>query len=310
MSPRAMIWPLALIFATTAADARSTDPLEKWWNGLDAASTTAPARGVVMLRAPVRDKVHFTGGRFIMGSTPPDLEEALDLCRREIEAQLCEKYVAALLFETVAHMVTLSPFAIDRTEVSVGAYDKCVQSGACLRAQFPLGDVHFDHPNFPVTFVSWENARVYCAFVGGRLPTEAEWEFAARGENRRIFPWGNVYNPHLANHGALFGSQTTDATDGYELLAPVDAFFDGATPEGVLQMAGNVSEWVFDFFASDLSGFGYAGNPVTNPKGPPTGLAHLVRGGSYAQGATFLRAASRSQEWSFAPDVGFRCAYD
>jgi formylglycine-generating enzyme required for sulfatase activity len=321
---------IAAITTTTATDATASDPLQKWWNGLDAPSHNAEARGIVALRSPVHDRVRLPGGRFLMGSTPREIEEALNLTRREIlqpcpdpmpdpMPPLCERIVRLFLSETVAHIVELRPFAIDRTEVSVGAYDKCVENGACLRAQFPMGDPHFDRPNLPVTFVNWDNAKAYCAFIGGRLPTEAEWEFAARGENHRIFPWGNVYNPHLANHGALYAAQTTDATDGYEFVAPVDAFLDGATPEGVLQMAGNVSEWVFDFYALDMTAAalghpeapqGYDGAAQNNPTGPKTGIVHVVRGGSYEHGAAFVRAAGRGVEWTVAPDVGFRCAYD
>jgi formylglycine-generating enzyme required for sulfatase activity len=299
-----------LFIAATTSDANAHDPLEKCWVGLDAASSSAEARGVLLLRSPVESSVRLPGGTFIMGSSPAELDEALDLCRREIEGieRVCEKLVTQLLYETAAHQVTLRSFAIDRTEVSVGAYEKCVAKGACPAAQYPKGDPHFDRPNLPVTFVSWDDAHAYCAFVGGRLPTEAEWEFTARGETGRIFPWGNLYNSHLANHGGLV--EATDSTDGYELLAPVDAFRDGATAEGVLQMAGNVSEWVADFFSPDITRFGYGSGAVVNPTGPPTGAIHVARGGSYARGAVFLRAAARIPEWSAASDLGFRCAYD
>jgi formylglycine-generating enzyme len=326
---RSALLPLLFISAVSS-DARATDPLEKWWVGLDAPSGNAEARGIVALRSPVDDRVRLPGGRFVMGSTPREIEEALSLVRREIlqpcpdpmpnpMPPLCEGILRVFFSETPAHIVDLRPFAIDRTEVSVAAYDKCVANGACLRAQFQIGDPHFDRPNLPVTFVSWDSAKAYCAFIGGRLPTEAEWELAARGVNRRIFPWGNVYNPHLSNHGALYAAQTTDATDGYEFVAPVDAFLDGATPDGVLQMAGNVSEWVFDFYALDVPAAalghdeipqGYDGAAQDNPTGPKTGIVHVVRGGSYEHGAAFVRAASRTAEWTVAPDVGFRCAYD
>jgi formylglycine-generating enzyme required for sulfatase activity len=313
--------PLLVVLATTS-DARATDPLEKWWNGLDAQSTSPEARGVILLRAPVESRIRLPGGTFVMGASPAELREALDLCRREVEgvSLICEpgdedtpqgKIVTELLFETVAHQVTLGPFAIDRTEVSVGAYDKCVANGACTRARFTIGDPHFDRPNLPVTSVTWEDAHAYCAFVGGRLPTEAEWEFTARGQTGRIFPWGNIYNPHLANHGTgLSNARDPDATDGYELVAPVDAFRDGATPEGVLQMAGNVTEWVADFFPMDMTRFGYAAGAVVNPTGPTNGVLHVARGGSYAISAVGLRTTARILEWSYAPDVGFRCAYD
>jgi formylglycine-generating enzyme len=308
---RSALASLLLVLAASS-DAKAYDPLEKWWVGLDAASSSPDARGVLLLRTPVESRVRLPGGTFVMGSSPADLDEALDLCRREVEGvqRVCEKVVTALLYETAAHQVTLHPFAIDRTEVSVGAYEKCVAKGACLRAQYPKGDPHFDRPDFPVTFVSWDDAHAYCAFVGGRLPTEAEWEFTARGETGRIFPWGNVYNSHLANRGMGILNRDTDASDGFELLAPVDAFRDGATPEGVLQMAGNVTEWVADFFSPDITSFGYAPGAVVNPTGPATGVIHVARGGSYAWGVVFLRTTARQPEWTFASDVGFRCAYD
>jgi formylglycine-generating enzyme required for sulfatase activity len=310
---RALLLAPLLVVLATSSDARATDPLEKWWSGLDATSTVADAHGVLLLRAPIESRVRLPGGTFVMGSSPAELDAALDLCRREIEGVrfICEKLVTPLLWETAAHQVTLGPFAIDRTEVSVAAYEKCVAASACSRARFPIGDPHFDRPNLPVTFVSWDDAHAYCAFAGGRLPTEAEWEFTARGEKGRIFPWGNVFNSHLANRGAgILNARDTDASDGYEFLAPVDAFRDGATPEGVLQMAGNVSEWVADFFVSDITSFGYASAAVVNPTGPATGALHVARGGSYELGAVSLRTTARIPEWNVASDLGFRCAYD
>src|ERR1700759_5060883 len=95
------------------------------------------------------------------------------------------------------------------------------------------GAQRFNRPNFPVTFVTFDDAQRYCAFQGGRLPTEAEFERAARGVARRAFPWGQSYHSKLSNHGRL-GVDATDSSDGFAELSPVGSFPDGATPEGVL----------------------------------------------------------------------------
>jgi len=204
--------------------------------------------------------------------------------------------------------VMLDPYDIDLTEVTVEKYMGCVAAGACSPPSFAPGDSRYDVPEFPVTHVTWQDASNYCMWVGGRLPTEAEWEFAARGPNNHTFPWGDIYNPRLANHGA-FGDDPTDGRDGFVGLAPVGSFPDGATPSGLLDMAGNAAEWVADWYDRDEQLFGYRRGAQTNPKGPPFGpMGHVIRGGSYRDGAHRLRTAAR-RGWPFArSDVGFRCA--
>ena len=297
--------------------------------GLDAASERAPARGIQALRPPRTGRVRIAGGTFEMGSTAREMFSALRLCesptsspfstRQAVYAPLCDdtEVKNELRFEGQTHEVTLATFDLDRTEVRVADYARCVAAGRCAPPGFVPGDPRFDRPDFPVTLVRWEDAASYCAWAAGRLPTEAEWEFAARGAERRIFPWGDDYNPHLANHGAggtpiPLDFDETDGSDGFVYLAPVGSFPDGATPLGVLDMAGNVAEWVSDFWGdSDENGYGYSSLPAVDPRGPITGVYHVTRGGSYESAAAWLRTAARSGHiLPRTATVGFRCAAD
>jgi formylglycine-generating enzyme required for sulfatase activity len=258
------------------------------------------------------------GGSFVMGSTPADLERVMEQCRREVPFGLCEAIVREFQSQQPAHDVALSAYAIDQREVRVDEYARCVSAGACNPPSFSPGDARFDRPYFPVTHVRWEDARSYCAWAGGRLPTEAEWEFSARGTTSREYPWGEVYNPHLCNHGTLEPDVVdhlplvtgTDDSDGFSGLAPVGSFPDGATPRRVVDLAGNVAEWVADFYEVDHeTGFGYPLGSQNNPTGPTSGVEHVIRGGSYAHGAAWMRSAWRgTTELVDSPHVGIRCA--
>jgi len=287
---------------------------------------------VGVLRMAPAGRALIPGGTFTMGATPIEMLAGVALCEHEPLGPVKVPFEAPnglvhrlsahcdpLRFETegIAHSVTISTFKMDRTEVTVADYMRCVAASACAPPAFLPGDARFAQPRFPIVDVAWTDARDYCAFAHGRLPTEAEWEYAARGVEGRTFPWGNVWNPHLANHGSI-ALDPTDATDGFVWLAPVGSFPDGKTPFGLLDMAGNAGEWVADSIdldversARELLAKAYGSAPVTNPRGT-TGTMRMIRGGSYLQGADAQRATARSitYESRKLPGVGFRCAED
>jgi len=193
--------------------------------------------------------------------------------------------------------VYVSAFRIDRCEVSRDRYDVCVAAGKCAasRTKGPA--------NHPVTGVTWTDAANFCRFSGGRLPTEAEWEKAARGDDQRRFPWGNASAVGKANCGRGCGVQAQGPR-------PCGAFPAGASAFGAMDMGGNVSEWVADWYGEGYFRTCCGSGKTRDPKGPVTGIYRSVRGGEYTQEYTVLRAANRY--WG-APDGyherrGFRCA--
>lgn len=248
------------------------------------------------------------GGWFVQGSDAGDLRHALVLCLFRGEAVLpggCSE--DDFTDERPQRRVWVSSFGIDRTEVSNARWRRCMRDGACPPPRLSDGDPRVSRPEDPVAGVTWSEAAAYCRWAGGRLPTEAEWERAARGATRQRYPWGNAYNDRLANHGVA--GDRPDGVDGYRYAAPVGAFAEGASPFGVRQMAGNVWEWTADFYAADA----YAsGTRRVDPQGPDEGTERVVRGGSWRSPAYTLRVTHRghrlpTQAW---PDVGLRCAYD
>jgi formylglycine-generating enzyme required for sulfatase activity len=229
-----------------------------------------------------------------MGSTPEEVLSAIVRCQREPLADRCDEKTFAN--EMPNHTEHVGGFWMSRAEVTVLEYARCVAVGRCAPAGFEGGALRFQRPAFPVTFVTFDDARRYCAFRGGRLPTEAEFERAARGAARRQYPWGQSYNAKLSNHGRL-GVDTTDPSDGFAELAPVGSFPDGATPEGILDLAGNAAEWTADAFTRQ-----YDAQPTSD---------RTVRGGSFSSAAAFVRGAARAAKppETREPTLGFRCVW-
>ena len=262
--------------------------------------------GVVALAAAPEGNVLVRGGTFQRGSDVDEIHRAMMSCVSEPSGNACSQ--DWFVYEFAENPVTVSDFMIDRLEVRVGDYQRCVEVGPCRARPLALGGQRFVEPDLPATMVTHSDAATYCGYRGGRLPTEAEWEYAARGgAKERRFPWGNVFDPYFANGGRFAqGVDPYETKDGFLELAPVGSFAAGRTPDGLFDMAGNAEEWVADWFAE------YPQSTVSDPKGPDTGDERVVRGGSYAHGKPWLRSAARGHAFpgSRAAFRGFRCAYD
>jgi len=224
-------------------------------------------------------------GEFIMGSDP-------------------RKDPAAGPQEQPLHRVTLDTFEIDRYEVSNVEYLRFVLSTGASWPQFwrakPFPDKMATHP---VINVSWQEADAYCRWAGKRLPTEAEWEKAARGSDGRMFPWGDEpagwIKSNIAHPGSKRGAK-------YPPLANINRYDKGVSPYGVYQLAGNVSEWVSDWFDPDYYRLGIN----ENPQGPKTGELKVFRGGSWNEDPEVARSAGRNggEPTRKSYLTGFRCA--
>ena len=205
--------------------------------------------------------------------------------------------------EWPTHEVFLDAYYIDEHEVTNGDYKECVDAGVC-KAPYSLNSSarakgYYSDPayaDFPVIHVDWFMAKEHCEWRGARLPTEAEWEKAARGTNDGHFPWGqNIISCAFTQYAAC----------GKDTVA-VGSHPEGASPYGVHDMAGNVWEWVADWYGSDY----YALSPTDNPQGPASGFYRVARGGGWNSNSTQLQVTYRNR---FTPDhdtfnLGFRCA--
>jgi len=228
-------------------------------------------------------------GKFVMGSSPKELDQAMKKCK------FCN--IDQLKSEAPRHLLQLDAFWMDKTEITNGMYGKCVQAGKCEKP----GCKYYDLPKYakhPAVCVTWQQAQDYCQWAGGHLPTEAEWEKAARGTEGRIYPWGGDSSQAKANY---WGSP------GYcsNTIKPVGSYLSGASPYGVLDMAGNVAEWTQDWYNANY----YQDSPVLNPQGAQKGKERVLRGGAYCFSDNDIRSARRAySEPNVRFDiVGFRC---
>ena len=257
------------------------------------------------------DAVFVPGAQVLMGSTAPQIDRAVSLCL-EGASDGCPRRL--FVHESPAIRVRTRPLLVGTTEVANADYEACVRAGACQPRAGHRPDPRFDAANHPVVDVTHSDANDYCRWRRGRLPTEAEWEHAARGPRGRLFPWGDGWNGALCNHGQS-GSPLTDDSDGHRYVAPVGSYPEARSPVGALDMAGNVWEWVADWYAPDSYGLALErarGGVVTDPRGPETGRGRVIRGGSFAYPPFAQRGATRAvaDETERALDIGFRCAWD
>lgn len=243
--------------------------------------------------------------------------------------------------ESPLHSVTLDSFWIDQAEVTNAQFADFVETTAYRTTAEELGSsqlfaderweaiagAYWYHPNgpdaadalsadpdHPVIHVSWDDAGAYCSWAGGRLPTEAEWEYAARGPAGKLYPWGDTFVGENLNHcdtNCASGEQANNAVadDGFAALAPVRSYSAGRSWIGAYDMAGNAAEWVNDWYAEDY----YQSSPAINPGGPETTGNKVVRGGSWlVPRPDQLRSSARGAIYPTFTDntIGFRCVQD
>jgi formylglycine-generating enzyme required for sulfatase activity len=282
--------PTAVSLPTAIPEVTTVNPTQAAKAGKAGDERTSSADGMVQVFIP--------GGKFQMGGFDGDAQKD----------------------EDPTHGVTLSPYWMDKLEVTNGMYQMCVLAGACQSprevksATRPSYFANQDFSDYPVIFVSWKDADNYCTWAGRRLPTEAEWEFAARGSaDFRRFPWGDQ-SPD--NNLANYDYQVRDTSR-------VGSFPKGASPFGILDMAGNVWEWVSDYYNAEY----YSQAGEQNPVGPSgkDGAVKSMRGGSWADNFKEVRVSNRgyakspklsadSKSAEYKGDAnnrtGFRCASD
>jgi formylglycine-generating enzyme required for sulfatase activity len=255
-------------------------------------------------------------GDFEMGMDP---NRAQSFCKQYYEPYVNRECQQAWYEdEGPVHTVTLEAFYIDRYEVTNKAYQECVEDGVCDRpakiSSYTRDDYYGspDYDDYPVVYVTWEDAQTYCYWRGAHLPTEAEWEKAARGPENLVFPWGDTWENDRANfcdQSCPFDWANPGFDDGYADTAPVGSYPKGASPYGAMDMAGNVWEWVADLYDENY----YRESPRENPLGPEDGSARVLRGGSWSLNPIGLRAAYRFRgaplsSYYTGYEFGFRCA--
>ena len=253
-----------------------------------------------LAKVVIIQEVLIPSGEFTMGS---NVDRELAICRKYSLECSRDWYKD----EQPQHPVYLDSYYIDMYEVTNALYAECVQEGTC---ELPsnLGssksDSYYGNPRFaryPVIFVNWFDATAYCTWRGARLPSEAEWEMAARGTDGRTYPWGDEINCNKANY---FGKDLENSCTGG--TTEVGHYRDGKSPYGLYDMAGNVWEWVGDWYGANY----YNDSPSSNPLGPIWGQERILRGGPWDGHYNRVRSANRGRNNPTAATnfIGFRCA--
>lgn len=244
------------------------------------------------------EMVPVPAGEFRMGSTSQDIDLAMNICN--MHDPPCSR--AWYTGEQPQHVVYLDAFSIDKFQVTNAQYRGCVAAGICApprETKSPTRISYYSNPqyaSFPVIYVMWEDAKAYCEWAGKRLPTEAEWEKAARGTDGRIFPWGNVWDTQKAN----------SLESGLKDTVAVGSYPTGESPYHAMDMAGNVFQWVWDWFNGDEDPY-YKNSPRQNPMGAVSGRSQVLRGGAYDRWPSALRTTQRYGFYNAATS-GIRCA--
>ncbi len=261
--------------------------------------------------------VNVAGAAFMMGTTSEEAQQAVDECA--LYGSTCD--IAWVTDSIPEHTVVVDSFRMELYEVTLEQYVQFLNSlgpdshadgcsgQACAQVNGDEensyivfnGTTYAINPsvnNLPATWVTWYGADAYCRSIDRRLPTEAEWEHAARGPQNLLYPWGDTFDPIRANSNQANVGGTSPVTD----------YINGISAFGLFNMAGNVQEWVADWYGFDY----YTRSPQANPTGPEAGLQKVLRGGSWDTGPLFLRSVHRrsAEPTAASSAIGFRCVAD
>lgn len=296
------------------------------------ASANRRAGQVEVLASRESEMVRIPSGAFSMGvpTGKDELDYVTKVCTEDYKTSatdICNEDSFGL-GAIPAREVHIGEFEIDRHEVRVSEYRECVRAGGCDIGALLFGDQRYNKSDWPMVNVTWQDSREFCKWRGKRLPTEAEWEKAARGSTSRRWPWGSVWRSGSSNHGKLADQVVLvlksaqrggipvreeyepDKSDGHAYAASPGSMIWGDSAYGVADMAGNVREWVYDYYSEE----GYVDLPAINPvRDSPhkSEKRRTVRGGAWTLprllGLSYLRVLPRPASRRNV-DLGFRCA--
>lgn len=276
-----------------------------------------PNRNSVAADTPA-DLVLVPAGSFFMGATPKEQHVVTAFGWR---GPIRNRIQFLVDHSAPQHTVHLDAFYIDKQEVTNQAYRAFVAATSHRQPTFWNDPRQLADPTQPVVGVSWHDAQAFCTWQGKRLPSEAEWEKAARGTDGRRYPWGNEWDAKRLHTADAIAGKTLDSfavwirwqrtmSSGSDAARPaaVGSYPKGASPYGVLDMGGNVWEWVADWYDPDY----YASSPARNPTGPESGTTKVIRGGGWdvpqTIPVTWLREQFIPPTFAGSPVTGFRCA--